>query len=122
MELKVRISQHTHLWDVEPFDLRLPADPDRRDQVTNFEPHVCHHKAEHHDHDSTEQLHEELRGVAVEQPTNTVRPVCLHESFTHHTVPARAILPGREDPDRQHTPDAVDTVYGDRPDRIIDAA
>src|SRR5262245_19445229 len=33
MELKVWVAQHTHLWAVESFDLGLPADADRCNQV-----------------------------------------------------------------------------------------
>src|SRR5215510_786484 len=99
MELKVRVAQHAHLWAVESFDLDLPADANRCDQVANFEPHVCHHKAKHYNHSSIDRLHEELREVAVQQPANAVRAMCLYECFAYHAVPTRTVLTSGEDPD-----------------------
>src|SRR2546425_1660819 len=64
MEQKVRVSQHTHLWTVESFDLSRLADADWRDQVANFEPYVRHHEAKHNEHSSVDHLHKELREVA----------------------------------------------------------
>src|SRR5712692_6838392 len=122
MELKVRVSQHAHLWAVESFDLGRLADADRRDQVANFEPHVRHHKAKHHEYGSVDHLHDELREVAVEQPADAVRPIQLHEPVAHHTVPTRTVLTGGEDADRQHAPDAAGAVHGDRTDGIVDAS
>src|SRR5881409_3747468 len=92
MEQKVRVSQHAHLWAVESFDLGLPADADRRDQVANFEPYERHHEAKHNEHGNIDRLHDELREVAVEQPAHAVRPIRLHKPFAYHTVPTRAVL------------------------------
>src|SRR5262245_21333716 len=97
MELNVWVAQYTNFWGVEPFDLGFPAAADRRDQVANFEPHVCHHEAKYRQHGNVDHLHDELREVTVEQPTYAVGAIRLDEGVADHTVPPCAVLTGGED-------------------------
>src|SRR5262249_6979729 len=122
MELKIRVSQHTHLWAVESFDLRLPADADRRVQVTKLDPYLGPREAKYRQHCHIDPLHDKLREVAVEQPADTIGAIRLHERIAYHTVPPRAVLAGGEDSDRQHAPEAAGAMHRYRTNGIVDAS
>src|SRR5437667_1695632 len=120
MELEVRIAQHAHLWSIEPFDLRLFADAKRRDEIAHFEPYEGHGKAEDRYDYAIDELHNELREVTVQQTAHAIGAVKLHHLIANDAVPARAVFAGREDPDRQDTPQAVRSMDRDGACRIID--
>src|SRR5262249_3221197 len=105
---------------VESFDFDILADANWRDQITHLEPHKRHDETEHDHHTGVENLHDELREVTIEQATHAVSPVELDEFITYDTVPACAIGAVGENTDRQNAPHPIDSVHGDRADRIID--
>ena len=65
MELKIRVTEYTHLGAVETFDLHFLADAYRRDEIADLEPHECHHEAKYRYGAGIDQLHEELRDVTI---------------------------------------------------------
>src|SRR6266576_3906243 len=114
MKLEVRISQDAHLGTVEPFDLRLFADAEGSNKITDLEPHVRHDETEDRHYSCIDYLHDELRKIPVKQPAHAIGTIKLDHLFTDHAVPPGAVLARRKDADRQHTPDTIDTVNGDR--------
>src|SRR4029450_1375335 len=97
MELEVRIPQDAHLGTVEPFDLRLFADAEGSNKITDLEPHVRHDETEDRHYSCIDYLHDELGEVTVKKTAHAIRAIQFYELVAHNTVPTRAVLARRKD-------------------------
>src|SRR6266403_1216712 len=111
MEHEVRIPKDAHFGTVETFKLGLFADTQRRDEITDLEPDIGHNKSKHGYDRAVDDLHEELREVAVQESAHAVGAVKFHHPVPHHAVPSCAVFARREDTNRQHAPETVCAVH-----------
>src|ERR1041384_3814232 len=114
MELEVRIAELAHLGAIETFDFHLRRNADRRNQIADLKPGISHGEAEDSHDACIDDLHEELRNITVKQAAHAVGAVELDELIAHDAVPARAVLPGGEDTDRDDAPQTVHAVDRNR--------
>src|SRR5438132_8542919 len=75
VELEVRVPEGSHLRRIQAFDLDFLADPKWRDLVAQLKPDPRHREPEDRHHGGADELHDELRRVAVEQPAHAVGAV-----------------------------------------------
>src|SRR5215470_6886765 len=94
MQLKVRITQNAHLRPVKSFDLRLFADAKGCDEIAHLEPHKGHGQSKCRQHHTIDYLHDELREITVEQPTDAIGAVELHHTVANHAVPSCTVFAG----------------------------
>src|SRR5262245_18882638 len=122
MNLEVGITKRAHLRPVKALDFHLGRDTERSDQITNFEPYISHGKPKDRDGARIDHLHDRLPEVAIEETSNPVRAVQLHHPLPDNAVPTGTILSGCKYTDRQHSPETVHTVNGNRAYRIVDTS
>src|SRR5258705_13780545 len=86
MELKIWITEHAHLRSVETFDFGFLTDAKRCNKIADLEPNKGHHESKHNEHRAVNDLHNELREIAVQQATHTVGAVELDHFIADDTI------------------------------------
>src|SRR5215471_2221549 len=87
----VVVSRNTDFSHVESFDLNFFADANRRDQITDLEPHVSHDETKYDNNGGIDRLHDKLGEVTIEQAAYAIGPIALHESIPDHAIPTGTI-------------------------------
>src|SRR5947209_842765 len=106
------IAESAHFWQIQTLQLRLGADALANNKIDEEAGHEteAEHKSDERCH--TDQLSDELPGIAVEQASDV--PV--------HTVPGASVIAlaiGKQ-ANRDDAPKSAGSMYGDRAHWIID--